>query len=264
MPKPDGSIAELSVIRPLWWLQGTGAAVGGSIDIGLHEIGLSGEATVLAIRPCDVDSRETRPGMSIVTGTIRHRNATVWDLTFDDRTEEALGVTANHPLYSETRHAWISAGDLQLDEVVRTLNGHSTLTARTQHPTRETVFNLEVHRSHAYHVSGLGVLAHNSSILDCTKTNIHRGGSDFKPKYDMGEVKMKDGLVQPTRGVSLELDIADARKHGTPHRLVSIPNELEIVQQGKRLGHHEIRPKVAMTKERFEELLGQIVTEPIP
>jgi hypothetical protein len=85
--------------------------------------------------------------MSIVTGTIRHRNATVWDLTFDGRTEDTLGVTANHPLYSETRHAWIPAGDLQLDEVVRTLNGHSTLTARSQRPTRETVFNLEVHRS---------------------------------------------------------------------------------------------------------------------
>ena len=169
MSKPDGSIAELSVIRPLWWLQGTGAAVGGSIDIGLHEIGLSGDATVLAIGPCDVDSRETRPGMSIVTGTIRHRNATVWDLTFDDRTEETLGVTANHPLYSETRHAWIPAGDLQLDEVVRTLNGNSTLTARTQRPTRETVFNLEVHRSHAYHVSGLGVLAHNTG-LPCPTT----------------------------------------------------------------------------------------------
>ena len=136
-----------------------GAAVGGSINIGL-----SGEATVLAIGPCDVDSRETRPGMSIVTGTIRHRNATVWDLTFDDRTEETLGVTANHPLYSETRHAWIPAGDLQLDEVVRTLNGHSTLTARTQRPTRETVFNLEVHRSHAYHVSAIGVLAHNTGL----------------------------------------------------------------------------------------------------
>jgi hypothetical protein len=155
MPKPDGSNAELSVIRPLWWLQGTGAAVGGSIEIGLHENGLSGEATVLAIGPCDVDSRETRPGMSIVTGTIRHRNATVWDLTFDGRTEETLGVTANHPLYSETRHAWIPAGDLQLVEVVRTLNGHSTLTARTQRPNRENVFNLEAHQRHAYHVSGL-------------------------------------------------------------------------------------------------------------
>jgi hypothetical protein len=158
------------VIRPLWWLQGTGAGVGGSIDIGLHEIGLSGEATVRAIGPCDVDSRETPPGMSIVTGTIRHRNATVWNLTFDDRTEETLGVTANHPLYSETRHAWIPAGDLQLDEVVRTLNGHSTLTARTQHPTRETVFNLEVHRSHAYHVSELGVLAHNTGFQCPTPT----------------------------------------------------------------------------------------------
>ena len=165
-------MAELSVIRPLWWLQGTGAAVGGSIDIGLHEIGLSGEATVLAIGPCDVDSRETRPGMSIVTGTIRHRNATVWDLTFDGRrTEGTLGVTANHPLYSETRRVWIPAGDLQLDEVVRTLNGHSTLTARTQRPTRETVFNLEVHRSHAYHVSAIGVLAHNTG-LPCPKTTV--------------------------------------------------------------------------------------------
>jgi hypothetical protein len=76
-------------------------------------------------------------------------------LTFDDRTEETLGVTANHPLYSETRHAWIPAGDLQLVEVVRTLNGHSTLTARTQRPNRENVFNLEAHQRHAYHVSGL-------------------------------------------------------------------------------------------------------------
>jgi hypothetical protein len=167
LPKPDGSIAELSVIRPLWWLEGTGAAVGGSIDIGLDEIGLSGEATVLAIGPCDVDSRETFPGMSIATGTIRHRNATVWDLTLDDRTEETLGVTANHPLYSETRHAWIPAGDLQLDEVARTLNGHSTLTAKTQCPTRETVFNLEVHRSHAYQLSGLEAWAYGEFRKDC-------------------------------------------------------------------------------------------------
>jgi hypothetical protein len=66
-----------------------------------------------------------------------------------------LGVNANHPLYCETRHVWIPAGDLQLDKVTRTLNDHSTMTARTQRPTRETVFNLEVHRSHLYQLSGL-------------------------------------------------------------------------------------------------------------
>ena len=64
-----------------------------------------------------MDSRETRPGMSIVTGTIRHRNATVWDLTFDDRTEETLGVNANDPLRAD-----ISEDMLQLAPV-RTTNG---------------------------------------------------------------------------------------------------------------------------------------------
>jgi hypothetical protein len=37
-------------------------------------------------------------GVSIVTGTIWRCDATFWDLTFDDRTDEELGVTANHPL----------------------------------------------------------------------------------------------------------------------------------------------------------------------
>jgi len=50
---------------------------------------------------------------------------------------------------------------------------------------------------------------------------------------------------------------------GRPHRVKSIPDELEIVQQGKRPGHHELRPKVAMPVERFEELLKQVVLEPM-
>ena len=91
-----------------------------------------------------------------------------------------------------------------------------------------------------------------------------RGGGDLTPKYNLGEVKIKNGNVQPIRGVSLELDAADAAMHGVPHRVQSIPFELEIVQQGKRPGHHEIRPKVEMPVERFEELLKQVVLEPIP
>ena len=91
-----------------------------------------------------------------------------------------------------------------------------------------------------------------------------RGGGELTPKYNLGEVKIKNGKVQPIRGVSVELDAADAAKHGVPHRVKSIPDELEIVQQGKRPGHHEIRPKVEMPVERFEELLKQVVLEPIP
>jgi len=106
-------------------------------------------------------------------------------------------------------------------------------------------------------------LTHNTG-LDCTKTPVYRGSGDLTPKYHLDEVKIRKGKVQPTRGVSLELDPADAAKHGAPHRVKSIPDELEIVQLGKRAGHHEIRPKVEMPVERFEELLKQVDLEPIP
>lgn len=99
--------------------------------------------------------------------------------------------------------------------------------------------------------------------LDCTKTPVYRGGGDLTPKYHLGEVKIRNGKVQPIRGISMELDPADAARHGLPHRVKSIPDELEIVQQGQRPGHHELRPKVEMPVERFEELLKQVVLEPI-
>jgi hypothetical protein len=92
---------------------------------------------------------------------------------------------------------------------------------------------------------------------------VFRGGGDLTPRYNLGEVKIKNGKVQPTRGVSLELDVTDAAKHGVPHQVKSIPDELEIVQQGKRPGHHEIRPKVELTVKRFEELLKQVVLEAV-
>lgn len=109
---------------------------------------------------------------------------------------------------------------------------------------------------------GVAILA-GGTPLDCTKTAIYRGGTDLTPKYHLGEVKIKNGMVQPIRGISLELDPAEVAKHGAPHRVKSIPDELEIVQRGKRSSHHELRPKVEMPVERFEELLEQVVREPI-
>jgi filamentous hemagglutinin len=170
MPKPDGSIAKLSVARPLWWLQETKAKSGGTVDIGMQEVGISGEAQVLKIKPCPHDSRDNRKGMNLVIGKIEHQNAEVWELVFDNNSDKPLGVTANHPIFSFDRNDWIPAGELRLSERVKTLkvNGSATLTAKSQHPTRETVYNLEVHRSHAYHVADQGILAHNNNILTCS------------------------------------------------------------------------------------------------
>lgn len=266
MPKPDGTIAELSVLRPLWWIEQTGAKAGGTIDLGMQEIGVSGEARVLKIGPCEVDSRDNPKGTNIVTGTINHQNAEAWDLVFNNNTDDPLGVTANHPIYSFDRDDWVPAGELRINEKVRTIDGTATLTSKSKRPGRETVYNLEVHRSHAYHVSQLGILAHNNNIIDCTKTAVFRGDDDLTPKMHLKEIRIDaDGFVKPTRGVSLELDVTDAAKHGVPHRVRSIPDELEIVQQGRRPGHHELRLKEEfagkVTLEQFEDLLKRVVIE---
>ena len=98
------------------------------------------------------------------------------------------------------------------------------------------------------------------SYLDCTQTPIYRGGNDLMPKP--GEVKIKGGLVQPIRGVSLHTDATQLQRFGGAHRVKSIPAELEIVQQGRDPGHFELRPKIPMAPERFNELLKQVVLEP--
>lgn len=169
MTKPDGSVAELSVGRPLWWITETQATVGDTIDLGLHEIGISGDAKVLRISPSTSDSRDNPEGTNIVTGKIKHENAVVYDLAFNGNSDDPLGVTANHPIYSFDRDDWVPAGELKLDEQVSTVDGTAKLTSKKRRPGLHTVYNMEVHRAHSYHVSQLGILAHNSNVLNCFK-----------------------------------------------------------------------------------------------
>jgi hypothetical protein len=203
MPKPDGSVSELSIARPLWWIQETGAKVGETIDLGLHEVGISGEAKVLKIAPCEADSRDNEEGTQIVIGTIKHHNAEVWDLVFNNDSKKPLGVTANHPLFSQDRDDWVPAGDLEVNEKVRTIDGTATLTHKSKRPSRETVYNLEVHRSHAYHVSQFAILAHNTGITCLDAKTIRFTQDSIASRFKNGNsladtiAALKSGALKP-------------------------------------------------------------------
>jgi len=164
LSKPDGSRAKLSVGRPLWWLETTQAELGGAIDLAMHEAGIHGKATVTRIGPYNADSRELDSDSALVTGTIAHQNAIVWDLVFNGDAVRPLGVTANHPIFSKDRFDWVPAGDLRVNEQVVTAEGTASLSAKVQRAGRHNVYNIEVHRSHAYYVSQFGILAHNTGV----------------------------------------------------------------------------------------------------
>ncbi len=260
LEKPDRSKARIQVARPLWWFEATEAKVGSKIDLSIHEAGIDGIAEVLHIGPCTVDSRENKPGIQVVIGKIEHENAVVWDLIFNGDTAKPLGVTANHPLFSQDRNDWVPAGELKTNEQVRTIRSTAKLTEKTQRPGRHKVYNMEVHRSHSYYVSQFAILAHNTG-LDCTKTPVYRGGTSTTARPIDMKIDPQTGLVQPGKGLSLSTDPQSLDRFGGPHRVKNIPDELQITQQGRNPNHHVISPKTPMTPERFQELLNQVVLE---
>ena len=167
LEKPDGTHAEVRLARPLWWLEDVGVRKGRTFDLAVEETGLSGRAMVLNIDAVTGDSRQHRDGEQMVIATIEHQDGEVWDLVFDADASDALGVTATHPIYSEDRGAFVAAGDLAIGEHVRTLRGSVSLTSKSVRSGGADVYNLEVHRAHAYHVSTAAILARNVG-LDCS------------------------------------------------------------------------------------------------
>lgn len=97
-------------------------------------------------------------------------------------------------------------------------------------------------------------------VVDPTQVDVYRGGKNLEVKP--GEVKVGyDGLVQTTHGLSLETDASSLTRFGSVNRVKSIPDELQIIQRGKRDTHFEIVPRQPMTVERFQELVREIVLE---
>ena len=165
--KDDGSLTEIQLARPLWWISENYVVAGGELYLALYEMGIEGMAEVAAITPLAIESSPTQSDSSeFVTGTFKHRNATVWNLVFNNDDSDPLGVTANHPIFSGDRNEWVPAAELQHGEQVRTTNGTATLTSKQRNPGTHTVYNLEVHRSHTFYVHDLGILAHNTCAGD--------------------------------------------------------------------------------------------------
>jgi hypothetical protein len=124
-------------------------------------MGLDDPAAVLAVDPCPAIRRG--PGR-VVTGTFTHETeGNLVDVAVDGL-DRPIGCTAAHPFWSEDRQSFVPAGALHVGERLRTERaGVRRVAGLTPRPGRAVVYNLEVDGEHAYHVSRLGILVHNSS-----------------------------------------------------------------------------------------------------
>lgn len=163
--QPDGATAYIEMIRPLWWVQQTGATEGHSINLEVTEAGLAGEARILSVmKNVEVDSRD-HPAASVVISTIRHENARVLSLVFGGDESSPLGITPNHPLFSMDREDYVPAGELRIGENVKTESGMLAVVSSVyQREKSVPVYNLEVHRVQSYFVGSQRLLAHNTGV----------------------------------------------------------------------------------------------------
>jgi hypothetical protein len=100
--------------------------------------------------------------------------------------------------------------------------------------------------------------------LDYQKTPVYRGDGTTvaRPNVDV-KVDKKTGLVIPERsGLSVHVDQQKllGRFKSAP-RVKSIPDELQIIQQGKDLGHYGITARQPVSPEQFQDLLNQVEFE---
>lgn len=84
---------------------------------------------------------------------------------------------------------------------------------------------------------------------------VFRGGSEFIAGAN--ELSIKDGLVQPGKGVSVNINPAKVTKFGTPTQVSSLPGGLQLVPRGS-VGHFEIAPSRPMPMGEYQSLLNRI------
>ena len=143
----------------------------GTVTLDIPEMAISGPADLIDLSPCPPleslgDSSQTVTGMFVTT------HAAVLDLSVDGLAEPN-GVTASHPFWSVDRNAWVPAGELAPAEALGVLgNGTATVLGLVDRPATETVYNLEVARTHTYFVSHAKLWVHNS-YLDVFSSRAH-------------------------------------------------------------------------------------------
>ena len=170
---------------------------------------------------------------------------------------EIIQCTETHPFQVKGR-GWVDACNLNPGDVVYTKNWN-TATVKSvnllelDEPVE--VFNFEVEDCHTYFVGSNYILVHNT----CPKKDYYRGGNDFSAKPS--DVRMNNnGMVKTTHGVSVNTNPNAVTSHGTPHKIVDLPEGLDIIQRGVNPSHYEIVPSQPVPFSQYQDLLSQIIS----
>jgi hypothetical protein len=165
----DGTLDDVNVetLVPPEWIAQCKAQPGATVPlpVDLVEMGLPEtlQAEVIANDPCPTISAGSG---SVVLTTVNHLNPNVKKLILKDELghKETVHPTGSHRFYSEDRRQWINANEIRQGEHLRSISGILTVDSIESMPGVHRVYNMTVNGEHVYHVTTLGLLAHNMCL----------------------------------------------------------------------------------------------------
>ena len=180
------------LLRPPDWLALNGVVAGGTMDLTLPEMGVAGVAEVLAVEPCP----PIAPGPGrVITATLATYSDRLVELSLDIL-DEPLLTTAEHPLYSLSRHSWVPASHFLPGEQLWTLKGPATLRSRAPLEIALPVHNIEVEHDHLYLVTPAGLLSHNTTAGSTGCGSAPGGGAGIGPRVASNDMLAEPGRLQ--------------------------------------------------------------------
>lgn len=112
-PQLPASQLDIVLLRPLDWIEAARATPGSTIELDLPKLGAAGPAQVLAVEPSP--PIQSGPG-HVITGTFAHRSSNqLLNITVEGQVKP-IGVTDNHPIWSEDRQEFVEAGHLEVGQ----------------------------------------------------------------------------------------------------------------------------------------------------
>ena len=203
VPTEAGPI-EVQTLRPRGWLDDSLVGSPQSVWLELEEINTAGAAYLTSVRPSP--AIEEGEGCVVLSTFTRGGADDVLELRVEG-SDEVLGVTANHPLYSLDRNAFIEAGLLHEGERLRTLEGEVTVISLTPRKGAHRVYNLEVETSHTYHVGESAILAHN--IYPSRADGTEQPGSPLlrwatRPREPLHRVTVGSTTIERGRRIAIQ------------------------------------------------------------
>lgn len=90
---------------------------------------------------------------------------------------------------------------------------------------------------------------------------VYRGGRSLTFKTHEVKVDLRTGLLKTTHGVSVDAAPEHVARFGGAFIVRGIPEDLTIVQRGRRPMHFEIVPAFPMTPDRYQALLDEVELE---